>query len=184
MIYTRDHCHCTFRRKLHGFMVKYRDSEHSSPLLSAALPSFSLFSHIVFSLFLSSIRTLFICLSFSTSVSILPFLLPPSCFISFHFSLLHRPVYLHPLLLFHPSSFRVRYHLFLQLDEDNVRAIFASLTRTLRFPTRDHRMTAHRAFFSSCFAKRTRSAWMEFYVGYIRKNATTSGMNLDYGNAR
>lgn len=28
-IYTRDHCYCTFRRKLHGFMVKYRDSEYS-----------------------------------------------------------------------------------------------------------------------------------------------------------
>lgn len=32
MIYTRDHCHCTFRWKLHGFMVKYRDTRNA-PLL-------------------------------------------------------------------------------------------------------------------------------------------------------
>lgn len=109
VIYTRDHCHCTFRRKLHGFM-KYRDREHSSLSPSSLPPSspLSLLSflsfHCVF-FFLSSIRTLFICLSISTSVyfsirtpfSASPFLLH----VSFYFSLLHRPVY----FLLHCSFF-------------------------------------------------------------------------------
>lgn len=90
----------------------------SSP--SPLLPLLLLF--IMLSVFLSSVRTLFICLSLSTSVCpLVPFLLALSCFISFHFSLSHHLVYLHPPSLFPLRSFCVWYRLFLQLDEDNVR---------------------------------------------------------------
>lgn len=88
----------------------------SPPPPSASSPSFH---HVVC---LSIFRTLFICLSLSTSVCpLFRFLLALSCFISFHFSLSHHLVYLHPPSLFPLRSFCVWYRLFLQLDEDNVR---------------------------------------------------------------
>jgi len=105
-------------------MVKYRDCEHSSIfLLSLFLPLPFLF---VISFFLSSVRTLLICLSLSTSVySVFPFLLSSSCFI-YHSISPFRIVQFISILV--PSSFHVWYHLFLQLDEDNVRVTFASGT--------------------------------------------------------
>lgn len=71
-------------------------------------PSSFAFSSFHPALFLSFIRTLFIGLSLFTFVYfIFPFLFLPSCFILFHFSLLHRLVYLHPPSVFPLRPFRV-----------------------------------------------------------------------------
>lgn len=113
----------------------------------------------------------------------------PSCFISFHSALSHRPVYLHSSSLFPLSSARIPpflrlvSHSFLQLDEDNVRVTFA-FSETSSFSTRTIVWQPIAILSPSCFAKRTRPAWMEFYAGCARKNVTAPGMNLDYGNAR
>lgn len=58
------------------------------------------------------------------------------------------------------------------------------LARPLRFPRVSSCDSPSRVLSPSCFAKRTRSAWMEFYAGCARKNVMAPGMNLDYGNAR
>lgn len=87
VIYTRGHCHCTFRRKLHGFMVKYRGSEHSS-----TSPSPCLFSSCCLSFHLAFVPFFFSSLSQYPSVSCLLSGLP---FFSFSLS---------PLALYHSAS--------------------------------------------------------------------------------
>lgn len=76
----------------HGEIPRLKHPLSPPPSL---LPLLLLF--IMLSVLLSSVRTLFICLSLSTSVCpLFPFLLALSCFISFHFSLSPHLVYLHP----------------------------------------------------------------------------------------
>lgn len=129
MIYTRGHCHWYIPSDVtwfHGEIPRLRTYTHSS---------FSLFSR---ASFLSIFR--FISLSLSPLVLSVPspsFFLFPSRFISFHFVLSHRPVYLHssslsPLV---PPLLRLVSHSLLQLDEDNVRVTFA-FGETPSFSTR------------------------------------------------
>lgn len=145
------------------------------------LPSLSL--PFFFSSCFLSIFNFYLSLSFPTSVySILPFL----------FFLLVLYYSISPFHIVQFISILFRFSLFVPFACDLL--FFSNWTRIMsawplplawpfRFPAY-HRVTALRAFSSSCFTKRTRLAWMEFYVGYARKNATTPGMNLDYGNAR
>lgn len=88
-IYTRGHCHCTFRRKLHGFMVKYRDSEHSlSPFLSL--------SRVPFPLYVTFVRFLSLSVSVARVSPVRSLLLPLFCFISPRASLPPAPFGLSP----------------------------------------------------------------------------------------